>query len=289
MSRVRSLTVVALTALFTVSSFSQASAAGVQWQRDLKSAAVEAEKTGKPILVQFTASWCGYCHKMLRETYSDREIAARINEYFVPVVLDADDHEKIVEAVGVEAFPTAVVISPELDVLGKIEGFYLPPQFAQRIAPFCKKPQTTVAQTAVLKGDARPTAKPVSAEKPAPVVAFGGLCLVSMLDNRKLLTGDAKVTHEYHGVLLQFASEELRKTFLSKPERYWPVADGHCPVATVNDEPTTAGDPSTCAVYRDQLILFRDLEHRAEFAKQPQEFMQRLTTVIASRRSTELK
>ena len=287
--RLRPLALLALTVLVSLSAFSTASAAGVEWHRNLRDAAAQSEKSGKPILLQFTASWCGYCHKMLRETFTEKEIAAQINKCFVPVVLDADDNEAVVDAVGVEAFPTTVIISPELDVIGRIQGFYQAPQFAQKLAPYCRKSQT-VAQTAVLKGDAPPVARPVSAEKAAPSVAFGGLCLVSMLDDRKMLKGDAKITHETHGVLLQFSSEEHLKTFLAKPERYWPTADGHCPVATVNGEKDTVGDPATTAVYHDQLLIFHDLDHRAEFAKHPQEFMQKLTAVLAERDSeTELK
>ena len=72
------------------------SAAGVQWGNDLKKAAAESQKTGKPILITFTASWCTYCHKLIGETFTDQKVIARVNKYFVPVVLDADKNERAV-------------------------------------------------------------------------------------------------------------------------------------------------------------------------------------------------
>ena len=68
------------------------SAADVKWNNDLKTAAAESQKTGKPILITLTASWCHYCHKLLDETLADQNVIAQVNEYFVPVVLDADEN-----------------------------------------------------------------------------------------------------------------------------------------------------------------------------------------------------
>ncbi|NQV27501.1 MAG: thioredoxin family protein, partial [Rhodopirellula sp.] len=121
-----------LTALILVAMFQNAAiAANVKWGNDLKKAAVAAQQSGKPILITFTASWCHYCHKLLDETFTDKKVIARVNEYFVPVVLDADENERAVQLLGVEAFPTTVVISPELKVLSRITGFHQAPQMVQ--------------------------------------------------------------------------------------------------------------------------------------------------------------
>ena len=113
--------VTVLAALVIVTMFHNAGiAAELKWGNDLKKAAAESQKTGKPILITFTASWCHYCHKLLDETFTDQKVIARVNEYFVPVVLDADENERAVQLLEIEAFPSTVVISPELNILGRI-------------------------------------------------------------------------------------------------------------------------------------------------------------------------
>ncbi len=307
----RSLLPVLLLAL-TVSWSHSAEAASVAWRKDLKTAAAEAEKSGKSILIQFTAEWCGYCHKMLRETFTDDVVIKQINECFIPVVLDADEHERLVEVIGVSAFPTTVIISPNLDVEAKIEGFHRPTGFAQRIDPYCRKqaarvevaikapaksekpslkrpirPATANLETASNANEAAAAPALLPEQRPAAqklAVAFEGLCIVSLLNDRQFKPGDKSITHEFKGVKLQFVSEETRREFVTNPEKYWPLADGHCPVSTVNAEKDTAGDVRTVAVFRGRLVIFHSLKHRNEFATQPGDYLQRLNAFQQARR-----
>jgi YHS domain-containing protein/thiol-disulfide isomerase/thioredoxin len=248
------------------------SAAGVKWGNDLKKAAVESQQSGKPILITFTASWCHYCHKLLDETFTDEQVVARVNEYFVPVVLDADENERAVQLLGIEAFPSTVIISPELNVLGRITGFQRTPQMIQQLKPFCRSQQPTLQQAVATKTPEQPAAQPVAARMPAPETAFSGMCLVSMLDDRDLVRGSSTIIEEFHGMKLHFASEKHQQAFRSDPAKYWPMADGHCPVASVRNEKATIGAASTAAVYRGKIVLFRSMEHRSTFAENPQQF-----------------
>ena len=260
------------------------SAAELKWGKDLKQAAAESQKTGKPILITFTASWCHYCHKLLDETFTDQKVIARVNEYFVPVVLDADENEKAVNLLGVEAFPSTVVISPELNVLGRIRGFHPAPQMAQQLAPFCKTKQPELQQAVVKKTPEKPATRPVAARMPAPQTAFSGMCLVSMLDDRDLVRGSLKLTEEYRGVKLHFATAKHQQAFEAEPAKYWPLADGHCPVASVRSEKVTLGAASTAAVYRGKVVLFRSLKHRSTFAEDPRHFAESLTRLRTASR-----
>lgn len=271
----RCLMAVAILAL-VVSWQGHASAASVKWNQDLKKAAVLSQKTGKPILITFTASWCTYCHKLIGETFTDQQLAGQVNECFVPVVLDADANERAVSLLGVEVFPTTLIISPKLDVIGRVTGFHRAPQMAHHLKPFCPSRPENLKQAVVASIPMRPAAQPVVAKKTAPVTAFSGMCLVSMLDDRKLVAGSPEITEEIKGVKLHFASEEHLDTFRKSATKYWPAADGHCPVASVRGEKETGGDASTAAVYRGQVILFRSMKHREEFAKAPRDFMNQL-------------
>lgn len=278
-------TVTVLAALVILAMFQSAGiSAELKWGNDLKKAAAESQATGKPILITFTASWCHYCHKLLDETFADQKVIARVNEYFVPVVLDADENERAVQLLDIEAFPSTVVISPELNVLGRITGFHKAPQMAQHLSPFCKEQKPQLQQAVVKKTSEKPVARPVAARMPAPETAFSGMCLVSMLDDRDLVRGSSKITEEYRGVKLQFASEKHQQAFRAEPAKYWPLADGHCPVASVKGEKETQGAALTAAVYRGRVVLFRSLKHRATFAEDPRHFAESLARLQSASR-----
>jgi YHS domain-containing protein/thiol-disulfide isomerase/thioredoxin len=278
-------TVTVFAALVLLAMFqTSGSAAELKWGNDLKQAAAESQKTGKPILITFTASWCHFCHKLLDETFTDQQVIERVNEYFVPVVLDADENERAVQLLGIEAFPSTVVISPDLNVLGRIKGFHPAPQMARQLEPFCRKQQPALQQAVVKKTPDKPTARPVAARMPAPETAFSGMCLVSMLDDRDLVRGSSKITEDYRGVKLHFASEKHQQAFKAEPAKYWPLADGHCPVASVRGEKETLGAASTAAVYRGKIVLFRSLNHRSTFAEDPRHFAESLERMQSASR-----
>jgi thiol:disulfide interchange protein DsbD len=246
----------------------QAKPVSIQWGNNLQKAAEQAKKTGKPILVQFTADWCTFCHKMLDETLSNEEIAQQVNECFIPVVLDADQNGPIVKALGVEAFPTTVVISADLKSANRIVGYFSPTAFETQLEPYCRETRARLAALAKQEKQAKP-----EEPKPIPQPGFDGLCLVSLLDDRKLEKGDERVTAVFNGQRLQFVSERHRRAFLTEPEKYWPMMDGRCPVASLRQESARKGDPATVAVYRGRLILFRSMAHREDFATDPASFM----------------
>jgi thiol:disulfide interchange protein len=44
----------------------------------------------KPIMVFVYASWCHLCKRMDSKVFTDEEVAAMLNEHFIPVKLDAE-------------------------------------------------------------------------------------------------------------------------------------------------------------------------------------------------------
>jgi len=52
-------------------------------------------KQAKPIIIDVYTSWCGWCRVMDKETYSNQEVAAYINENFYAVKFDAETKDSV--------------------------------------------------------------------------------------------------------------------------------------------------------------------------------------------------
>ena len=53
------------------------------------------KKKPKPIIVDVYTSWCGWCKVMDKETYSNDQVAAYINEKYYAVRIDAETNESL--------------------------------------------------------------------------------------------------------------------------------------------------------------------------------------------------
>ncbi|HTR04033.1 MAG TPA: thioredoxin family protein [Thermoanaerobaculia bacterium] len=118
----------------------------VRWQPRERATAL-AQKSGKPILYEFSAAWCGPC-KLLDRDWEDASVAARVNDGFVPAHIidrireDGQNPEDITELqrrFEISGFPALVAASPDGKLLGKLEGY----PGRQRLLQFLENPQTS--------------------------------------------------------------------------------------------------------------------------------------------------
>lgn len=54
-----------------------------------------ARAENKHVLLDFTASWCGWCKKMDAETFADSTVIKMINTHFIPVKVWSDSEQKL--------------------------------------------------------------------------------------------------------------------------------------------------------------------------------------------------
>ena len=110
-------------------------AAGLVWY-SYPDALKRSKKEGKHLMVHFTATWCGWCKKMEKETYTDSSIAKMLAKDFVLSKVWGDQDSlfdiegyQISESklgqtqFGVRSFPTLGFVSPEGNNLGALPGY----------------------------------------------------------------------------------------------------------------------------------------------------------------------
>ncbi len=122
-----------VTSGLVLSGLPQATAAAVEskipWYKDLREAHTKAIELDRPILVVSSATWCTYCHKLIREAAADTKTSKLISARFVPTLLDFDKDTRIAKVFDVESLPTTVVLSPNADLLLNKMGYMKPEAF----------------------------------------------------------------------------------------------------------------------------------------------------------------
>jgi uncharacterized protein YyaL (SSP411 family) len=75
----------------------QASSSAIRWQPWSPDTFKLARSLNRPIVIDIGAIWCHWCHVMDDTTYADPEVAAVLNQDFVPVKVDSDQRPDIDE------------------------------------------------------------------------------------------------------------------------------------------------------------------------------------------------
>lgn len=247
----------------------------VEWQTDMKKAGIEAKRTGKPILLQLTATWCSYCHKMLKETFTDPAIAKKVNENFIPLLLDADEHENVVEMLEVTSFPSTIIISADFEVLGRVNGFQKPDAYGKRLAEFAKPGHVHVAQAA--------NREPPVIPKPEPIVTKPEVVAPSRSDSLAAtppalplaLPLPDSVTSNESTTTVQTAGRlntQTAKTTEARPEAGSPAFEGQCLVSMHESREPVPGSERFACEYRGSRLYFRDAEQLAKFKAEPSKY-----------------
>lgn len=92
----------------------------------------ESQRTGKPILYDFTAHWCGFCKLMDKNVFQVPQDASKINALYVPVVVmdvrreegrNPQDISDLQAKYRVGGYPTLVVQYPDNGASRELVGF----------------------------------------------------------------------------------------------------------------------------------------------------------------------
>ncbi|MCA9040979.1 MAG: thioredoxin family protein [Planctomycetaceae bacterium] len=89
----------------------------IDWQHTLGPAQEIAEVNDRPLLVFFTASWCGPCQSVKQTTMQNPSVIRELSKNFVPVMLDFDQNRYLASQLNVSVVPTIMVLDPSANSL----------------------------------------------------------------------------------------------------------------------------------------------------------------------------
>jgi thioredoxin-like negative regulator of GroEL len=140
------------------------------WGADLAQGLAQAKQDGKPVVVDFSASWCGWCKKLEQDTFPDPGVQDLLGRY-VRVRVDADTHPELVTQYGVKGLPTLLLLDSSGRTIRRVDGFRGAERLAQELRMGLAGDATPSAPLPTPKGGDRPPAQQGDMENPLPAMA----------------------------------------------------------------------------------------------------------------------
>jgi thioredoxin-related protein len=139
----------AVIGLLAVTGFrGQSGSSGADWQdkiewQDPSVSLSDITAGGKPVYLFVTTEWCTYCTKMKKETFTDPNVQALLNDLFVPIIVNPEldgtanflgenmSYRDAARHLGVSGYPANFFIDPDGKVLGGRPGYIGAAEFAE--------------------------------------------------------------------------------------------------------------------------------------------------------------
>lgn len=224
-------------------SFDKPAPIPITWFRDLDPALAEATRTGRLVLVFFTADWCQPCRWMDKGTFAAPAVAQFVLRHFVPLrVDDTGEPGTVSKKYAIRVYPTVLFLAPS----GEAVHIELGPRTPNEILPILQRVESLprLLLTAQQKPD----------DLEAQFAAGNALALLNQLRGAKpLLSRAAELAAKTGGPRLSQARLLLAVV---------PLEDGDSAAAMKNIEAWLAEFPGApeapVAIYYQGTILYQD-------------------------------
>jgi thiol:disulfide interchange protein len=108
----------------------------IEWGENVSAALTMAKEEGKPVMVDFMATWCPPCHAMEDSTFSDPSVIRKATA-FIPVRIDVDKQREVAvqydgnaRKYGGVGIPNILFMTGDGTKLKHIVGYYGPEALA---------------------------------------------------------------------------------------------------------------------------------------------------------------
>jgi len=96
----------------------------IAWHEWSDAAFERAQNESKPVLLFLAAFWCRYCQRMDEEAFSDAEVIALLNAYFISLRVDYAQRPDVDARYNLNGWPTLAFMAPHGQLLAAVN--YLP-------------------------------------------------------------------------------------------------------------------------------------------------------------------
>ena len=111
-----------LVALLTLGMLALPAAGQSPWREGLDAALADAKRTGKPVVIDFTAGWCGACKVLETRAFRDPGVHRLLSQDYIAVRVDCDQERALSDRFQVRSLPTLVVVSPNGEEVNRRTG-----------------------------------------------------------------------------------------------------------------------------------------------------------------------
>ncbi len=115
------------------------------WHPNLEAALTAARHSGKPVLVDFSATWCGPCQALGREVLHNEDHAGLIAR-FEAVQVDVDEKPEVAKEYGVRSIPDVRILDAKGQEIDRFVGYSGAEATVQRLQEVLEKAGTRRAE-----------------------------------------------------------------------------------------------------------------------------------------------
>ncbi len=92
----------------------------------------ESKRTGKPVMIDFSADWCGPCQRLRAQVFEQSALAREIQDIVIPVSIvdrvqetgfNSEQTEHLQHEYAADGFPTLIVVSARSGLMTRTQGF----------------------------------------------------------------------------------------------------------------------------------------------------------------------
>ena len=109
---------------------------GVRFERSFDEAMKKARNQHKPVMIDFWAEWCGWCHRLDKTTYVDPTVVKLLAQDFVATKIDTEGspgEARVAERFDVTSLPTILFVTPGGHQVLRVNGFQGPGKFPRTV------------------------------------------------------------------------------------------------------------------------------------------------------------
>ena len=114
----------------------------VKWEKNYDDGLAQAKKESKLVMVDVYTDWCGWCKKLDKDVYTQKEVGDKLAKDFVAIKLNPEKsakNKKIVSGFGVQGFPTILFLNADGKEIGRIGGYVPADKFVKQLDEISKK------------------------------------------------------------------------------------------------------------------------------------------------------